>query len=207
MKLSWMALVVLTLAMSILLLSSCSSKQEQETSGSQQSDVTSKATVSQGTTSGGVAGIEWMVPTGWIKAGEKPMRAATYTVGSGETLAECAVFFFGTGQGGDVEANIARWISQVKQPDGSDSKANAVRAEVKSACCMITTVEVAGSYMASSGPMMQTTAEKPGFVLLGGIAPGPQGNVFFKLTGPKATIGKVKEGFLAMLRSISKQAE
>jgi hypothetical protein len=204
MKLSWMALGGLTLAMSILLLESCSSKQKQQTSGSQQTDAAAKATTG---TAGTAAGIEWTIPTGWDKGGEKPMRAATYTVGSGDALAECAVFFFGTGQGGDVEANISRWISQVKQPDGSESNATAVKGEVKSACCTITTVEVAGTYLASSGPMMQTTAEKPGFVLLGGIVPGPQGNVFFKLTGPKATVDKVKADFLTMLRSVKKQAD
>lgn len=202
MKLNCTPMGALALVMTILLLNSCSSKQKQQTSGNLQMDA-----AAQGTTSGVVAGVEWKIPVGWVKGGEKPMRAATYTVGSGETLAECAVFFFGAGQGGDVEANIARWISQVEQPDGSDSKANATRAEVKSACCTITTVEVAGTYMASSGPMMQTTAEKQGFVLLGGIVPGPQGNVFFKLTGPKATVGKVKDDFLAMLRSVNKQAD
>jgi hypothetical protein len=194
MKPSYITLSVFALAMSIFLLDSCSSERKQQKTA-------------LGATSGAVAGVEWTVPVGWVKGGEKPMRAATYTVGSGDALAECAVFFFGTGQGGDVEANIARWILQVKQPDGSDSKANATRAEVKSACCPITTVEVAGTYMASSGPMMQTTAEKQGFVLLGGIVPGPQGNVFFKLTGPKATVDKVKEDFQAMLRSVSKQAD
>jgi hypothetical protein len=204
MKRSWMALGVSILIMSILLLDSCSSGQKQQTAGNQEAKAT---TTAQWATSGVVAGIEWKVPTGWVKGGEKPMRAATYTVGNGDALAECAVFFFGTGQGGEVEANIARWISQVKQPDGSDSEAKAVRAEIKSACCTITTVEVAGTYMASSGPMMQTTAEKPGFVLLGGIVPGPQGNVFFKLTGPKATVSKVKEDFLAMLGSVNKQAD
>jgi hypothetical protein len=200
MKLNWTAISVLTIAVSILLLSSCSSDKKQQTAGNQQTDASAKAT-----STGAVAGIEWKVPAEWAVGSEKPMRAATYTAGTGDALAECAVFFFGTGQGGDVEANIARWISQVKQPDGSDSKVSAVRGEIKSTCCTITTVEVSGTYMASSGPMMQTTAERPGFVLLGGIVPGPQGNVFFKLTGPKATVGKVKEDFLAMLRSVGKQ--
>jgi hypothetical protein len=204
MKLNWMALGALTLAMSISVLNSCSSKQKQQTPGNLQMDAATKATMA---TASSAAGVEWTVPTGWVKGGEKPMRAATYTVGSGEALAECAVFFFGAGQGGDVEANIARWISQVNQPDGSDSKANAIRAEVKSACCPIKTVEVAGTYMASSGPMMQTTDEKQGFVLLGGIVPGPQGNVFFKLTGPKTTVDKVKEDFLMMLRSVNKRSD
>jgi hypothetical protein len=194
----------LTLALSMLLLYSCS---KQKTAGGQPADAAGKvATAGWVTASCVPAGIEWKVPTGWVPGAEKPMRAATYTVESGDALAECAVFFFGTGQGGDVEANIARWISQVKQPDGSDSESKAARAEIKSACCPITTVEVAGTYLASSGPMMQTTAEKPEFVLLGGIVPGPQGNVFFKLTGPKATVDKVKEDFLAMLRSVSTQA-
>jgi hypothetical protein len=206
MKQSRIALGVLTLAMSMLLLNSCSSKQKQ-TAGNQQSDVVTKVTTAAPGTTGSTAGIEWTVPKGWGKGVEKPMRAATYTVGSGDELAECAVFFFGTGQGGDVEANISRWISQVKQPDGSESNAKATRAEIKSACCTITTVEVAGTYMASTGPMMQTTAEKPGYVLLGGIVPGPQGNVFFKLTGPQDMVGKIKEEFLGMLRSVNRQAD
>ena len=40
--------------------------------------------------------------------GQAPMRAATYTVQD----AECVVYFFGQGQGGSVEANIARWGGQ-----------------------------------------------------------------------------------------------
>lgn len=202
MKLNWTTLGVSTLTIGILLLSACSSGQKQQKASGQQADA-----AAQWTTSGAVAGVEWKVPPEWVRGGEKTMRAATYTVGSGDALAECAVFFFGAGQGGDIEANIARWILQVSQPDGSDSKAKAVKAEVKSACCLITTVEIAGTYMASAGLMTQVTTEKPGFVLLGGIVPGPQGNVFFKLTGPKATVDKIKEDFQAMLRSVNKQAD
>ena len=199
MKLSWTPLGALALVMTILLLTSCSSEQKQ------QGSATSKAsTAGQATGSCAPAGIEWRVPTGWVPGPEKPMRVATYMAGGLDAPAECAAFFFGAGQGGDVDANIARWISQVKQPDGSDSEDKAARDKVKSACCQITTIEVAGTYLASSGPMMQTTAEKPGFVLLGAIVPGPQGNVFFKLTGPKETVAKIRNDFLAMLKSVAK---
>ncbi|MCX6832600.1 MAG: hypothetical protein NT028_10820 [candidate division Zixibacteria bacterium] len=202
MKLSWTLLGALALVITILLLASCSSEQKQ------QGNATSKAsTAGQTTGSCAPAGIEWKVPTGWVPGPEKPMRVATYAVGGLDAPAECAVFFFGAGQGGDVDANIARWISQVKQPDGSDSEDKAVRDKVKSACCQITTIEVAGTYLASSGAMMQTTAEKPGFVLLGAIVPGPKGNVFFKFTGPKTTVDKAKEDFLGLLRSVNKQAD
>lgn len=202
MKFSLTLLGALSLAMTISILSSCSSEPKQ------QAEVASKAsTAGQTTGSCEPAGIEWKVPTGWVAGLEKPMRVATYMAASGDQLAECAVFFFGAGQGGDVDGNIARWISQVKQPDGSDSGEKAKRDKVKSACCEITTIEVEGTYLSSSGPMMQTTAEKPGFVLLGAIAPGPKGNVFYKLTGPKSTVDKVREDFLGMLRSVSKQAD
>lgn len=202
MKLSWTPLGALALVMTLLLLTSCSSEQKQ------QGNAAAKATMAGQTTgSCAPAGMEWKVPTGWVTGPEKPMRAATYTVGGLDAPAECAVFFFGAEQGGDVDANIARWISQVKQPDGSDSEDKAVKDKVKSACCQITTVEVAGTYLASSGAMMQTTVEKPGFVLLGAIVPGPKGNVFFKFTGPKATLDNAKEDFLAMLRSVNKRSD
>jgi len=202
MKLNLTPLGALALVMTISLLASCSSEQKQ------QGDAAGKASkAGQATASCAPAGIEWKVPTGWVTGAEKPMRAATYAVGGTDAPAECAVFFFGAGQGGDVDANIARWISQVKQPDGSDSEDKAMRAKVKSACCQITTIEVAGIYLASSGAMMQTTEEKPGFVLLGAIVPGPKGNVFFKFTGPKTTVDNAKEDFLGMLRSVSKRSD
>src|SRR5262249_19332281 len=65
--------------------------------------------------SASVAGIEWIVPAKWTPQGERTMRVATYTIPSAPTdpeVGECAVFFFGSGQGGDVQTNINRWISQ-----------------------------------------------------------------------------------------------
>ena len=61
------------------------------------------------------AGLKWTAPAGWSNQGSRPMRAATYTVPatSGDhDPGECAVYFFGAGQGGGVEANIARWKGQ-----------------------------------------------------------------------------------------------
>ena len=51
---------------------------------------------------------------------QRPMRLATYTVAPD---AECGVYFFGSGQGGSVEANLDRWIGQFLQADGKPSKA------------------------------------------------------------------------------------
>lgn len=151
-----------------------------------------------------IAGVSWDIPAGWANAGEKPMRVATYLIDPADPKADCAVYFFGTGQGGDVNANISRWVNQVSQPDGSDSNAKAKHGSVTSDCCEITTVEVDGTYNFSSGPMMQSQEQRPDYILMAGIAPAPQGNVFFKLTGPKANAEKYREAFTKLLKSVKK---
>ena len=190
-----------------LFASSCSGEKKNEAnakSGGAMLDMPAKQAADKPGTSASAAGIQWKVPASWAQGPEKPMRAATYMIGTGAEQAECAVFYFGNGQGGDVQANIGRWIGQVKQPDGSSSEGKAKKSEVKSACCSISTIEVAGTYLASAGPMMQVKEEKPGYELIGGIAPAPEGNVFFKLTGPQKTVEKIREEFLGMLKSVSK---
>src|SRR5262245_66304732 len=74
-----------------------------------------------------VAGVRWTAPEGWVNEGSRPMRAATYRIApaSGDKAsAECGVYFFGAGQGGSVEANLERWKSQVKDPDGKVAPAH-----------------------------------------------------------------------------------
>ena len=67
------------------------------------------------------AGVAWTVPAGWELAPARQMRIATYRIhaiaGDPED-AECAVYFFGAGQGGTVEANLDRWAHQFTSPDG-----------------------------------------------------------------------------------------
>ena len=48
------------------------------------------------------AGLKWTAPAGWATKGPSPMRAATYNVQD----AECVVYFFGPGQGGNVDAKL-----------------------------------------------------------------------------------------------------
>ncbi len=42
------------------------------------------------------------------------MRVATYAIpaAKGASAGECAVFFFGPGQGGGIDDNVARWAKQ-----------------------------------------------------------------------------------------------
>lgn len=152
-------------------------------------------------------GVKWSAPAAWKAQAERPMRAATYTVpkaaGDAED-GECAVFYFGPGQGGGVDANIKRWIGQFDAPGGgpADKLAKTSKAAVNG--LPVTRIDLSGTYKPSGGPMMQATASKPGYRLLGAIVEGPEGAIFFKLTGPAKTLAAQQAAFEKLLQSVSK---
>src|ERR1700734_389963 len=145
------------------------------------------------------AGLRWTLPPGWKADAERPMRLATYTVAPG---AECGVYFFGSGQGGSVEANLDRWLGQFLPPDGKPSKAAAKIVKRTVHTWPVTTVDVAGAYTGRGGPTMQPGPAMPGYRLLGAIVEGPQGSIFFKFTGPAKTIDANQGAFDKMLGSL-----
>jgi hypothetical protein len=154
-----------------------------------------------GETKGQVAGLTWGVPKSWTVGPEKPMRAATYMIApqSGETEGcECAVFHFGQGVGGDVESNVARWATQFEQPEGPKKESKEVNS------LKVTIVQIAGTFLAPGGPMMMSSGKKENYRLLGAIVDGPQGSVFFKLTGPAKTVTAAANDFDAMVNSLTK---
>jgi len=152
-------------------------------------------------------GLKWTAPKRWVQGPERPMRAATYrvpaTAGDRED-GECAVFFFGPGQGGGIEANIDRWIGQFEQPDGKPSGERAKRQKETINGLAVTTIDLTGTY-AGGGPMMGGAGQKKtGYRLLAAIVDGPQGAVFFKFTGPAATVAAARGEFEGLLKSLGK---
>jgi hypothetical protein len=146
------------------------------------------------------AGIRWTVPPGWKAEAERPMRLATYTLDPG---AECAVYFFGAGQGGSVEANLDRWIGQFLQADGKPSKSAAKIGKRTIHGWPVTTVDVSGAYTGMGGPMAQAGAPAvQGYRMLAAIVEGPQGSVFFKCTGPAKIVAANQPAFDKMLASL-----
>jgi hypothetical protein len=130
------------------------------------------------------------------------MRVATYSIPAAEGDAEggeCAVFYFGSDQGGDVAANIQRWVTQFENPSGPDQSASEIQG------MKVTSVKIAGTYLAPSGPMMQSAGKKENYKLLGAIVEAPEGSVFFKFTGPAKTVDAASDKFNKMIQSIVKQ--
>jgi hypothetical protein len=128
------------------------------------------------------------------------MRLATYTVAPG---GECGVYFFGSGQGGSVDANLERWIGQFLQADGKPSKAAAKIVKRTIHGWPVTTVDISGAYTGMGGPMAQEGPAMTGYRLLGAIVEGPQGSVFFKFTGPEKTVAANQSAFDKLLASFS----
>ncbi len=146
-----------------------------------------------------VGGIIWSYPSRWMKSPPRMMRAATYTLPAVEGTAEegeCAVFFFGAGQGGDVDLNIERWVAQFENGVTTERKDRKV-GEIA-----VTTVAVEGAFLSPSGPMMQSQGRKENYKLLGAVISAPGGTVFFKLTAPKGVADGAAMEFDAMVESV-----
>ena len=149
--------------------------------------------------------VSYKVPEGWTV--EKPtseMRVAQYKLpkaaGDGED-ALLVVYYFGPGQGGTTQANIDRWLNQVKQPDGSDSKAKAKTETQTVNGLQVTTLDVTGTY---SGGMSQDSAPKDAnsiYRLRGAVIETPKGSYFVKLTGPEKTVSHWEQAYNDYIKS------
>jgi len=149
--------------------------------------------------------VHYKAPAGWVS--EKPtsdMRLAQYKLPKADGDSEDAllvVYYFGPGQGGTPEANIERWVGQVKQPDGSASKDKAKTATMTVNGLPVTTVDVLGNY---SGGMSLDSAPKNNasiFRLRGAVIETPKGSYFIKLTGPEKTVNHWDQAYTDYLNS------
>jgi hypothetical protein len=69
---------------------------------------------------------------------------------------------------------------------------------------IVTTVDVSGIFKGGGAMMGSTSGPKTSYRLLGAIAQGPEGEIYFKLTGPAKTIAAAQGEFQTMLQSIKK---
>jgi hypothetical protein len=151
------------------------------------------------------AGLKWTPPAGWKSSGTTAMRAATYPVAPSpgdRDPAECAVYFFGMGQGGDIQANLDRWEGQFQTPAGKPAPAKVAKATIHG--LPVTTIDVSGDYSGMGGPLAAAPGKASGYRLLGAIVEGPGGNIFIKFTGPAKTMTANQPKFQQLLDSFQK---
>jgi predicted small lipoprotein YifL len=149
--------------------------------------------------------LRFKAPDGWTT--EKPssnMRAAQYKLPKAEGDNEDAslvLYYFGSNQGGTAQANIDRWISQMQQPDGSDSKSKAKTDTLTVNGLKVTTVDVTGTYTAEMAPGSKTFHNDDNYRLRAAVIETPKGNYYVKLTGPAKTIARWEQSYNDYLKS------
>ena len=147
------------------------------------------------------AGVTWTAPAGWVRQAPRPMRAATYALAPefGEKSGgECGIYFFGAGQGGSVDDNIARWKGQFTVTGGGPAPAKVAKRTVHGLA--MTTIDVTGDYSGLGGPLSDR-GKVGGYRLLGAIVSAPGGNIFVKCTGPLKTMSVNQPKFEQLLSS------
>ena len=132
---------------------------------------------------------KWVQPT-------SPMRKAQLQIPGkdGGKPADITFFFFGGGQGGDVQANVQRWFGQFTgKPDANKiepQEFNGVK---------VTLVSTEGTMKAS--PFGGQPDDRPDSALVGAIVEQPDGGVFVKMTGPAGLVKANRDKFIAMIKA------
>jgi hypothetical protein len=144
-------------------------------------------------------GLTFTKPAGWTeRPAASAMRVAEFVLpkaGAETEDAEVIVYYFGGG-GGSVEANIERWTGQfqaAKPPVQSSTTVNGLK---------VTTIDVAGTYIAEVKPGSAERHNKPGFAMRAAVVETPKGPYFVKLTGPAGTVQRASAAFDQFLQSV-----
>jgi hypothetical protein len=129
------------------------------------------------------SGLSWTLPDGWRTAPEKPMRAASFFAGPGESV-ECYVSIF-PGEAGGLLANVNRWRGQLDLP------------ELTGVDC-----EHLESFPMLGRRGVVVEIEGKGTKLVGAACTGSDHSVFVKMTGPPELVREQRGAFLAFCMSL-----
>jgi hypothetical protein len=134
-------------------------------------------------------GLAWDAPASWTAGPERPMRKATFLIGSGSPQTELAITAFPGDVGGNL-ANVNRWRQQLSLAPISEAELGASLKHMDVGPLHIDYIEIAGA------------GTPPASRVLGALVPYAGSTWFFKLTGPADTVAREQPAFLAFLRTL-----
>lgn len=144
-----------------------------------------------------IKGLHVELPPGWKSVPpSSSMRAAQAMIEGPGGTAELAVFHFGAGQGGDIDANIQRWIAQITPAAGTSPQRETFSTTDG---LRVTWVDAEGTLQGSPMGMAAATPQ-PDARLMGAVIEGEGGPWFFKATGPDLTLAGQRLAFRGMLQ-------
>ena len=151
-------------------------------------------------------GLVFTAPAAWkSSAVTSEMRRAQLKLEPAkgdEQGAELVVFAF-SGNGGGVEANIARWEKTFKDKEGSTPKAETKK--VKGKNVDVTRVELNGHYFPTNFPGRPKQPDLPNARLLGAIVITDTTGYFLRLVGPEKTVSGAKADFDKLIASMKSE--
>ena len=152
-----------------------------------------------------LGGLTFTAPAAWhTRPAASTMRVAEFAVpkaaGDPED-ADLVVYFFGVTVG-SINSNVDRWIGQMQQPDGSASKDKARREAQTINGLKVTTVDLAGTYVAEVRPGATERYNKPNFRLRAAVIETPRGAYYIKMTGPAKTMAAADADFKKFLATL-----
>jgi len=149
--------------------------------------------------------LRFKAPDGWVtEKTTSTMRVAQYKLPKADGDPEDAslvVYYFGAAQGGSTQANVERWVNQIKQPDGSSSQDKAKIETTTINGLKVTTVDITGTYTAEMTPGGGDRHNAANYRLRAAVIETPKGSYFPKLVGPANTIAKWEQGYSDFLKS------
>jgi hypothetical protein len=147
-------------------------------------------------------GYHTKYPAGWSpQSPASSSRLAQFVVhgASAPNDAEIVVFFFGASQGGNVDANVARWRSQFSSPDGSPVPETITHDS--SSAFPLTIAEFRGTYRRGVGTGSADSVHA-GQTLVATIVETPRGTLFIQLFGPTATVAAHRGEFIRFVKEL-----
>ena len=137
------------------------------------------------------ASLQWTAPAGWVEQGGSQMRLVTFRVGT--EGAECSITMF-PGEVGGLEANLRRWLGQLRVQVADAEVARFARAPV--------TFQSEGNLPCLVYDFVELMpADKPDS-LLAAVVPLEGSTAFVKFGGARALLAAEKENFMALCRSL-----
>jgi hypothetical protein len=148
--------------------------------------------------------LKFTVPAGWVEEERtSSMRVAQYKLpkapGDSED-ASVVLYYFGQGQGGSAAANVERWVSQIKQSDGT-AASDAKEEHFETNGLKVTTVDVSGTYVAETAPGSGAFHDKPAYRLRAAVVETPNGSYYVKFVGPEKTVTQWNDSFVSYVKS------
>ena len=137
----------------------------------------------------------------WVEVTSEMRKAQLkVTDADGKASAEVVFFQFGPGGAGGAQANVDRWFRQFSEPK---DQINAKSEEVTVGKTKVTYASAEGTY--KSGMPGGPTTAMADYGLYGAIIESDDGNIFVKMTGPKALVKSSMADFKKMIESALKK--